>query len=91
MDVSGERRSWAMSTNSRSPSGPASREVKYCFQSGSIASRTRSMATRIGGMCESVLSCSDQPRTTSARSSSRRRRPRLERVRSSTGAAGLTC
>ncbi len=51
MEVSGERRSWATSTTSSSPSGAESRSVKCCDQSASSRWLTCSIAPRRRRSC----------------------------------------
>src|SRR3989442_13000981 len=91
MEVSGERRSCAMSTTISSPFAPASRDVKSCNQSGSIATRTRSMAVSAARTWAGAAAAADQLRITSDRSSRSRRWPSTERAAVSTTTSPATC
>src|SRR5213593_3682259 len=77
MDVSGDRRSCAISTTRSSPPGSAIRSASGCAASGSIASRTRSIASSIRSMAAGARASAfaAQPQITSARSISSRRVP----------------
>src|SRR2546428_284609 len=89
--VGGGRGSGAMPPPTSGPFGPASRDVKSCNQSGSIATRTRSMAVSAARTSAGAAAATDQLWITSDRSSSSRRWPSTERAAVSTTTSPATC